>query len=216
MSPDSDPSGLRFKLLEQFTHTDSGVMAVDARQRIVLWNEPAEALLGYPAEEVLGKSCCDILAASDECGKLLCCENCAVIGQARQRHWSSHQVLVARRKSGERIWLHVLTFGVLSPDGELSSLVHVFWDAGDRPTLSAPKSDVRETARLSPSPLPGLTSQERHVLGCLAAGMDTKTIAGLLFISPTTVRNHIQNILRKLGVHSRLEAVAVANHHHWA
>lgn len=54
------------------------------------------------------------------------------------------------------------------------------------------------------------------MLGCLAAGMDTRMIASMLFISPITVRNHIQNLLRKLGVHSRLEAVALAHHLHWS
>ena len=42
-------------------------------------------------------------------------------------------------------------------------------------------------------------------------GATTTTIAEKLFISPTTVRNHIQNIFSKLQVHTRLEAVAYVN-----
>jgi two-component system nitrate/nitrite response regulator NarL len=44
----------------------------------------------------------------------------------------------------------------------------------------------------------------------VATGADTKTIAASLHVSPATVRNHVQSIMGKLGVHSRLQAVAYA------
>jgi LuxR family maltose regulon positive regulatory protein len=48
------------------------------------------------------------------------------------------------------------------------------------------------------------------VLQLLTDGLDGPAIAKQLFLSPATVRNHIQHILAKLGVHSRVEAVALA------
>jgi len=51
-----------------------------------------------------------------------------------------------------------------------------------------------------------LTRREREVLALLAEGADNDTIAQALVISPQTARTHIQNVLAKLGVHSRLEA----------
>ncbi|MCL6553375.1 MAG: LuxR C-terminal-related transcriptional regulator [Firmicutes bacterium] len=42
----------------------------------------------------------------------------------------------------------------------------------------------------------------------LARGLDTHAMARALFVSPITVRTHVQNLLRKLGVHTRAEAVA--------
>jgi DNA-binding NarL/FixJ family response regulator len=45
----------------------------------------------------------------------------------------------------------------------------------------------------------------------IATGMSTRAAADKLHVSPATVRNHVQNVLGKLGAHSRLEAVAVAN-----
>lgn len=53
-----------------------------------------------------------------------------------------------------------------------------------------------------------LTRREREVLALLAQGGDNHVIAQRLVISPQTARTHIQNVLAKLGVHSRLEAAA--------
>jgi len=53
-----------------------------------------------------------------------------------------------------------------------------------------------------------LTRREREVLALLARGADNQLIAQELVISPETARTHIQNVLGKLGVHSRLEAAA--------
>lgn len=56
-----------------------------------------------------------------------------------------------------------------------------------------------------------LTRRERDVLSLLAGGARTEAIAETLVISPQTARTHVQNILGKLGVHSRLEAAALVN-----
>jgi two-component system nitrate/nitrite response regulator NarL len=61
------------------------------------------------------------------------------------------------------------------------------------------------------SALARLTQQERVILGYLADGLQTSEIVGRLAISTSTVRSHIQAILSKLGVHTRLQAVAVFN-----
>lgn len=53
-----------------------------------------------------------------------------------------------------------------------------------------------------------LTQREREVLAILAEGGDNTTIAGKLVISPRTAKTHIQSVLSKLGLHSRLEAAA--------
>ena len=53
-----------------------------------------------------------------------------------------------------------------------------------------------------------LTRREREVLALLATGADNQHMAQALVISPQTARTHIQNVLSKLGVHSRLEATA--------
>ncbi len=55
-----------------------------------------------------------------------------------------------------------------------------------------------------------LTDREREILTLLAKGWSNRIIASELFLSLNTIRNHIQSILRKLGSHSKLEAVATA------
>jgi DNA-binding NarL/FixJ family response regulator len=59
-------------------------------------------------------------------------------------------------------------------------------------------------------PVDPLTARERDVLARLARGSSTEAIADDLVLSIHTVRNHVRNLMGKLGAHSRLEAVAVA------
>ena len=60
------------------------------------------------------------------------------------------------------------------------------------------------------APPPQLTPRQVEVLRLLEQGRSTKQIAAELHLSNDTVRNHIRALLRALGVHSRLEAVAAA------
>jgi DNA-binding CsgD family transcriptional regulator len=55
-----------------------------------------------------------------------------------------------------------------------------------------------------------LTARETEVLRCVMAGLSRTAIADRLFLSPHTVRTHLQNVLAKLTVHSTLAAVATA------
>jgi two-component system NarL family response regulator len=57
---------------------------------------------------------------------------------------------------------------------------------------------------------PRLTSRELDVLRQVARGMSNREIADTLFISENTVKNHVRNILEKLHLHSRMEAVMYA------
>jgi two-component system NarL family response regulator len=59
-------------------------------------------------------------------------------------------------------------------------------------------------------PAPRLTDRELEVLKLVARGMNNRDIAKELFISENTVKNHVRNILEKLQLHSRMEAVVYA------
>jgi PAS domain S-box-containing protein len=100
---------------------------------------------------------------------------------------------------------------VLGADGErvgveLSSVPLV---QGDRVVgVFGQVSDVHKTPPRQSHP--HLTPRQTEVLGLLEHGRSTEAIARELHLSVETVRNHIRHILRALGVHSRIEAVAVS------
>ena len=68
----------------------------------------------------------------------------------------------------------------------------------------------REQQRGALALLNDLTDREQEILSLLAQGMRNDDIARQLYISPQTVQTHVRNILGKLRVHSKLEAVAFA------
>jgi DNA-binding NarL/FixJ family response regulator len=72
-------------------------------------------------------------------------------------------------------------------------------------TNLAKKADERQSV-----PTPRLTDRELEVLKLVAEGMSNREIAGELYISENTVKNHVRNILEKLHLHSRMEAVVYA------
>lgn len=67
--------------------------------------------------------------------------------------------------------------------------------------------NLREARR---DPMSFLTDREREVLACVSEGLSNRAVADRLGVSANTVRNHVQKILYKLGVHSKLEAVVLA------
>jgi DNA-binding NarL/FixJ family response regulator len=72
--------------------------------------------------------------------------------------------------------------------------------------LTAARRDRTESERLVET----LTPREKQVLRCMVAGLGRQAVADRLYLSPHTVRTHMQNVLGKLGVHSTLAAVALA------
>ncbi|HRQ24678.1 MAG TPA: response regulator transcription factor [Anaerolineales bacterium] len=80
-----------------------------------------------------------------------------------------------------------------------------------RATLSPEAAQsLVETSNLPPPPGLDLTEREREVLALMIEGLNNVQIAGRLTVSPSTIKSHVSNILSKLGVASRTEAVTLA------
>lgn len=99
--------------------------------------------------------------------------------------------------SGERVKVEVSS--VRMRDG--NRIVGIFGQVSD--------IDREDEAR---PPHPALTPRQVEILRMLERGRSTQQIAAELHLSVETVRNHVRRLLRALGVHTRLEAVAVARH----
>ena len=80
-----------------------------------------------------------------------------------------------------------------------------------RTTLSQEVTQALIYSSTQPAPLGhDLTDRERDVLALMVTGLNNTEIAAKLFVSPSTIKSHVSNILAKLGVTSRTEAVALA------
>ena len=84
-----------------------------------------------------------------------------------------------------------------------------------RATLSPEAAQALvETANQPPAPGLDLTERELEVLALMVEGLNNTQIAGRLSVSPSTIKSHVSNILSKLGVASRTEAVTLALRNH--
>lgn len=197
------------------------VFVTDRWDRIVHWNKSAEKLLGYEQEEVEGASCAALLEGCDAFGNRYCSSACPIIQMAKRGEPARHFVLRLKSKDGSVIPVDVTILELVpnAPDAANEFyLAHVLERreernavvesglvpaSGQPPRLALVEKSEDARARK-------LTPREVEVLGMVAAGRPTPEIARRLCISRVTVRNHIQNILEKLEVHSKAEAVAFA------
>ena len=211
-------------ILDFISNTADGVVGVDRGQKVVLWNPAAEMLLGFKRREVLGRFCCEVIGGRDGSGAPMCYMGCPDLVMARKQEPIFTRDLMVRTKLGREIWVSVSTVLVPSRWKDLCVLVHLFRDVsyqkaleqsvqqllGTMASRAVPRDTDSPTSFPASVPPAKLTRREQEVLWLLTSGASTaKAIAIELFIS-STVRNHVHNILAKLGVHSRLEAVTHA------
>jgi PAS domain S-box-containing protein len=213
----------RSDILELLAEAPYGAYAIDMNQKIVFWNKGAERILGYSASDVLGRGCYQLLGGKTE-DRSGCESNCNVIVWARSGRIAPSHTICTQSKDGQLKWIGITHVLLPAAKRELSTLVHIFYDASEavqakrllgqlRDMLSAAPAATRPSHAPIPSrdiPFDNLTAREREVLGLLSQGLGTRDIAQELKISPATTRNHIQRILSKLEVESRLQAVAAA------
>jgi NarL family two-component system response regulator LiaR len=138
----------------------------------------------------------------------------SAIQAIRKMHPQVQIIALTSFKEGSRIKkaLEAGAIGYLIKDVSADDLAQAIRAAhAGRATLSpeATQALVEEANQL---PVPGqdLTEREREVLVLMIEGLNNIQIAGRLTVSPSTIKSHVSNILGKLGVASRTEAVTLA------
>jgi DNA-binding CsgD family transcriptional regulator len=222
------------EVLDVLSQSDTPALATDIGGHIVFWNRAAERLLGRPTNQVLGRRCYDVIGGRDVFGNRFCHENCAIVSMSRKSEsvQGFEIVLGSSPKQEQNVSVSVLKVPGSRP--ELFTLVHILQpiDRSGRLTRALERLGAQRTgtsavgsvegwepvasaAPVSLPKAPPLTDREKEILRWVAAGLQNKEIAHKLGISLATVRNHIHNILEKLDVHSKLEAVSLAFRQGW-
>lgn len=199
-----------------FEHTADGVWVSGPDGRILFWNRAAEAILGYAAPQVVGQFCRDVFGGCDSHGNRLCGWPCPIKMLLHGGDLVQHFDMATRTQTGDPVWLDISCLAVPAEPGQPPTVIHLFRDV-----TQAHQIEVLVRHHLAQGPLATreanvllngeLTAREQQVITLMRAGATTAAIAEQLFISKATVRNHIQNIFSKLGVHTRLAAIAYMN-----
>jgi DNA-binding CsgD family transcriptional regulator len=214
----------RAAVLELLRQSDTPAVVSDMTGHVLLWNAAAERLLRRPAHMALGRLCHDLLGGRDVFGNLFCHEDCAVRAMCRKgeaiqafelvidspRPATTLQVSILKVRGGPaepEVIVHLLQ--PLDREGRLARELERL---GVGPTGLPPSGSLGPSSDDSNAPL---TPREKDVLSHMAEGLQNKEIAQRLEISLATVRNHVHNLLEKLGVHSKLEAISLAYRAGW-
>lgn len=173
----------------------SAVFRTDGDSMIRDWNAECERLTGITAAEAEGRSCWDVIGGRDADGGIVCHPGCSVARLA-QEGWPVRctDLHMRTRYGPKRITVSTI----------------VLRDDSDTTVLHPLRETTESTVANDDEPRPALTRRQREILYLLVEGIRVRQIAARLTLSETTVRNHIRAILRELGAHSQLEAVARA------
>lgn len=195
------------------------IFVVDQSGLIRFGNADAKRLFGWSVAGVPQQGCAAVLDGCDSAGARLCMQDCALLEIARHNtHVSAFDANV-KTASGTRKWVNVSII-VARVKGE-RLVIHLLRDIDAQKQIEALTKEItvlmgrltgqRAERLLEPvraqAPTVDLTPQERKILYWLSVGVGTAGICRELNVTPATVRNHVQHILRKLRVHTRLQAV---------
>ncbi len=216
---------------ETLCNTGDGVFIVNRDKHIVRWNKGAERILKYSESEVLNQECFQVVDGRTSPQTHHCNADCSIYSGAVSGACQKNVDLLTRTKDGKPVWLNISY--IASPDPDSPFLAHILRDVTREKNADfilnqlledwgALKPTQKEIGKTIEQGVPAekdsppkkqaalLSKREIEVLTMLAEGLSTKILAQRLHISHFTARNHIQNILVKLGLHSKAQAVSYA------
>ncbi len=138
--------------------------------------------------------------------------------QIRQKHPNTQVIALTSFKEREQVQaaLQAGAIGYLLKDVSAEELAEAIRQAREgRPTLAPQAAQVLIQTALYPQEQLGfdLTAREQEVLALMVDGLNNQEIAGKLFISLSTAKSHVSNVLSKMGAATRTEAVSLALKH---
>lgn len=204
-------------------------MIVDSRQRVVAWNAAAHRLTGLAEHDVLGQHCYEVLGGRSPAGTLLCHVDCSLMNCVRRGQLPEDFDLVVRTRQGRHLYVNMSVIAVTQKRRGVT--IHLFRDASRQRRLEEATGTIvralgdagllngarpAEPCPDGPPHAPPmvLTRRQLEVLRLLGEGPSTAAIANRLSISHFTARNHLQNILDRLELHTRAQLVSYVYHQH--
>ncbi|MEK6699758.1 MAG: LuxR C-terminal-related transcriptional regulator [Nitrospirota bacterium] len=197
---------------EFFENSADSVIGINQYQRICFWNRACERLFGLPPGQVRDKSCNDVVRGSDLNGDVFCRPDCPIFSKLRRRESAADHDLVIQGPTIAPVVVNVGTFVTPAAGRKRTdAIAFLVFRRVDAYCLIKRLAAEAKLPKNNAKPCKyQLTAREMEILELTAKGLKTPQLAAQLFISATTVRNHLKNIFSKLGVHSRAEAVGLA------
>lgn len=201
-----------------------GVFAVDATQRIIFWNPGCEELFERSSQSILGRPCNDVLCGRNPAnGTVFCHPDCCVARLCKGGDAPNKFSIQTNGGNGQPLILSVDVVLVPSCCNKKWVVIHLLNRSVNSDLLTSldntsgfgMQSTAVEYTGIGDcgKNISRLTARESEVLQLLSEGLSSNVISKRFTVSQTTVRNHIQHIQSKLGVHSQTEAVAYAYRH---
>lgn len=111
-----------------FEHTADGAWVSGSEGRILFWNRAAEAILGYPAPQVVGQWCCEVFNGCDRNGNRLCSWPCPIKTLLHGGDLVQHFDMATRTRTGTPVWLDVSCITAPAGHHQPPTVVHLFRD----------------------------------------------------------------------------------------
>jgi DNA-binding CsgD family transcriptional regulator len=211
---------MRLREVAQFVDgTLDPAFAIDGLGNIVAWNNAAVETLEIQRDAALDKPCHEVICGTDERGAI-CSSECIVMRSVKDRRPAGGFDLRVKTPRGEE-WFYVSLIIVDVSSAKKPYAVHIMRPIDlykrleimlrdfvlNKTDIPPEQVDAVLASDSSAVRWASLTTREVEILRLVERGESSKAIAESLRISPSTVANHMQHILKKLGAHSKLEAV---------
>jgi two-component system NarL family response regulator len=191
------------------------VMLVSAEDDIAVVGEASD---GIEAAELAASTVPDVILMDVRMPKISGIEACMTIKQIAP----TAKIIMLTMSDEEADLYDAIkngASGYLLKDASIDQVAQAIRVVADGQSLISPSmatkllEEFKSISKVGSKPdvaMPKLTDRELEVLNLVARGLNNREIAKDLFISENTVKNHVRNILEKLQLHSRMEAVMYA------